>query len=369
MINKISFFHLQLPFKVKFSHSSSERKTGDSVLVVVEGDNLKGYGEGCPREYVTGENWDTAKTFIASIEDQVANIESVESLKTYIDDNRAVVNQNPAAWCAVELAILDYLAKKDKKSIEEYLDQPEIQGDFNYTAIIGTEKMFKLVIQAFVYRLYGFKTFKLKIFGQVEEDIKRLKMLKRIAGNNIQIRIDANNQWKSYNEMLPAIKKFRPYIKGVEEPLVKNMYSELSRLSSELNLPVILDESFLNEGQFSDLDKHTAKWVIKIRISQMGGLLRSLDIAKKAKMRGIPIIIGAHVGESSILTRAALTVANSFKKEVIAQEGAFGTFLLEKDIVSKPLQFKRKGKLNLANNFYKNKYGLGLDIVNYRNIN
>jgi len=41
----------------------------------------------------------------------------------------------------------------------------------------------------------------------------------------------------------------------------------------------------------------------------MGGILRSLAIAEQAKQIGIPIIIGAQVGETSILTRAALTLA------------------------------------------------------------
>ena len=66
----------------------------------------------------------------------------------------------------------------------------------------------------------------------------------------------------------------------------------------------------------------------------MGGILRSLAIAEEAKARGIPIIIGAQVGETSILTRAALTVANQYRDILLAQEGAFGTYLLEHDITS-----------------------------------
>ena len=79
----------------------------------------------------------------------------------------------------------------------------------------------------------------------------------------------------------------------------------------------------------------------------MGGILRSLAIAEKSKALGIPIIIGAHVGETSILTRAALTVVNAYRDIVIAQEGAFGTHLLEWDITENPLMFAAGGKLDI----------------------
>lgn len=62
----------------------------------------------------------------------------------------------------------------------------------------------------------------------------------------------------------------------------------------------------------------------------------------------IPLIIGAQVGESSILTRAALTIANAFRDNLLAQEGAFGTQLLQYDIVEPSLMFEKAGKLNAS---------------------
>ena len=77
----------------------------------------------------------------------------------------------------------------------------------------------------------------------------------------------------------------------------------------------------------------------------MGGILRSLSIAEKAKQAGIPVIIGAQVGETSILTRAALTIANVYRDNLLAQEGAFGTRLLERDLIEPPLMFGKGGIL------------------------
>jgi len=109
---------------------------------------------------------------------------------------------------------------------------------------------------------------------------------------------------------------------------------------------MILDESFLRIEQLNYLQKDPQSWIINIRISKMGGMLRSLEIGRQAQAMGIQIIIGAQVGETSILTRAALTVANQYHDNLLAQEGAFGTYLLEHDITDTPLMFGKGGTLD-----------------------
>jgi hypothetical protein len=55
----------------------------------------------------------------------------------------------------------------------------------------------------------------------------------------------------------------------------------------------------------------------------MGGLIRSIAVARAAMSAGIPIIVGACFGETSVLTRAGLTVAAFAREHLIAQEGDF----------------------------------------------
>ena len=99
-------------------------------------------------------------------------------------------------------------------------------------------------------------------------------------------------------------------------------------------------------------------WIPNIRISKMGGLLRSLAIAEECGKRGIKFIIGAQVGETSILTRAAISLANACRDHLIAQEGAYGTHLLEHDITDAPIMFGKNGTVNLNANGIN---GLGLN--------
>ena len=48
------------------------------------------------------------------------------------------------------------------------------------------------------------------------------------------------------------------------------------------------------------------------------------------------------------LTRAALTIANAARDILVAQEGAFGTHLLEHDVIDAPIMFGAGGVLDAA---------------------
>ena len=100
-------------------------------------------------------------------------------------------------------------------------------------------------------------------------------------------------------------------------------------------------------------------WLINLRISKMGGLLRALAIIESARKLGVGLIIGAQVGETSLLTRCGLTAAQAASDILVAQEGAFGTHLLEKDICNPPLMFAKAGLLDVVNHPNLSQPGLG----------
>ena len=77
-IKNLDIKELNIPFNVSFKHSSAERNTTEAVLVTIESENGNvGYGEGCPRVYVTGETVDSALKFFSEHKLSIQNIESV----------------------------------------------------------------------------------------------------------------------------------------------------------------------------------------------------------------------------------------------------------------------------------------------------
>ncbi len=338
---------LEIPFKQSFSHATATRSCTEGVLVKAQSSNgVFGIGEGCPRKYVTGETIHTATSFFDSHREAWEQFRSLEDLKSWMATNSGAIDTNPASWCAVELALFDCWGQEQGQSIEALLNLEELTGQFHYSAVLGTENVATFEKQAKQFTALEFCDFKVKVTDNLETDRQNIEFLKHLPIKGLRIRLDANNLWKTAAEVVTYLKSLGFHFFAIEEPLQVGDYEGCQQISQQLGLPIILDESFLRMEQFKHLQADPQSWIINIRISKMGGILRSLAIAAEAKAMGLPIIIGAQVGETSILTRAALTLVNHYRDILLAQEGAFGTYLLERDITDTPLMFGKCGRLD-----------------------
>lgn len=338
---------LEIPFKQAFAHATAIRSCTEGVLVKAESSNgVIGIGEGCPRKYGTGETIHTATSFFELHREAWEQFRSLEDLKTWMTTNSQRIDRNPASWCAVELALLDRWGQEHGQSIEAFLDIQVLTWQFHYSAVLGTENVATFEKQAQQFSALDFFDFKMKVTGNLKNDRQKIEFLKHLPIKNLRIRLDANNLWKTSAEAVTYLKSLGFHFFAIEEPLQVGDFEGCRQISQQLDLSIILDESFLRMEQLKHLQADPQSWIINIRISKMGGILRSLAIAREAKATALPIIIGAQVGETSILTRAALTVANPYRDILLAQEGAFGSYLLQHDITDPPLMFGKGGILD-----------------------
>jgi len=310
---------------------------------------VRGCGESCPREYVTGESLDTAQAFFRlhgpTLREHIVDL---ASLRKWLASMVRDVDRNPAAWCAIELAILDALAKDANQTVEGLLSLPELQGKFFYTAVLGDAQPQAFSATVDQYRLLGFSDFKLKLSGDLERDRAKIAIIRDIEMESVRVRVDANNLWGDADDAIRFLGALDYRFFAVEEPIGPNRYDELARMSDQLGCRIILDESLLRVEQLNALPDPAARWVINLRVSKMGGLIRSLDVVEAARRAAVGIIVGAQVGETSLLTRAGLIAARAAGDGLIAQEGAFGTRLLARDVCDPPLMFGQGGVLDAS---------------------
>lgn len=355
---------LAIPFKQAFRHASAERDETQTLWVQAQGaGGHTGHGESCPREYVTAENLAGAQAFVERHESEWrARIGDVPGLRAWVAAHQADIDANPSAWTAVELAILDLLGREASCSVERLLGLPELSGRFRYTAVLGdaSPQAFELQLQA--YRKAGFAQFKIKLAGDAARDAAKVAALKAAGIEPSQVRADANNLWRSADEAIAHLRALDYAFMACEEPLGAGDYAGMSQLADVLGCRIILDESLLRADQLQPLAGRPQGWIGNLRVSKMGGLLRSLALADEARRLGFSLIIGAHVGETSLLTRAALTVAQAARDVLLAQEGAFGTHLLARDIVDPPLMFGAGGVLDVASFGLTGSPGFGLKL-------
>lgn len=362
-IERLRFQELHIPFKVAFRHASAERTETESVWIeAVATDGSIGSGESCPRRYVTGETLATARAFASRWEASLrAAVDSVETLRAWVAGHQDDIDANPAAWCALELAILDLLGKRTGTPIEELLSVPSLAGrSFQYTAVLGDAAASAFHAMAEQYRRAGFRDFKVKLSGDSERDRAKMAIFDTWPDAAIRLRADANNLWPDADAAIAGLRRLGYPFFALEEPIGAGRHAELPRIAQALGCTIILDESFQRREQLSLLSEPSSQWLINVRVSKMGGVIRSLQVVEAALERGVGVIVGAQVGETSLLTRAALTVAHAAGNGLVAQEGAFGTFLLERDVCDPPLMFGAGGVLDVSAHPMLARAGLGL---------
>lgn len=354
---------LAIPFQLKFRHAAAERARTQTLWVDTRTAQVSGCGEGCPREYVTGESLATARAFVDGFRDQwCADLHDLDDLRAWIAAHGRDIDANPAAWCAVELSLLDCLGKEADLALEALLGSPAPAGAYRYSAVLGDSSAEVFAALLVRYRQVGFTAFKIKLSGHLGSDLDKIRILAQAGVRPQDVRADANNLWRAPDDAIDHLRALQFPFWAVEEPLQAGDYAGLQRVGATLGTRIILDESFQRLDQLDLLPGSPRQWILNLRVSKLGGLLRSLHLGRQAAARGFELIAGAHVGETSVLTRAALTLAAQAGAALLGQEGAVGTHLLAHDVVPTPLMFGPQGVLDIGDHPCCHRPGLGLDV-------
>jgi L-alanine-DL-glutamate epimerase-like enolase superfamily enzyme len=335
-----------IPFRGKFGHAAAVRERAENVIVLAEDEAGRiGLGEGCPRFYITGETVPSALAAIARWRKQgIDRISDKDSLMAWMDRHHADIDANPSAFSAVELALLDLFAQQTGSSLDHFLGLAEGLLDLRTSAVYGLGSEVKFLAQVALYSLNGMREAKLKLSGDPQLDRGRARLLARFG----PVRLDANNLWASADAACACLLDgTHRHAWAVEEPIAARDWLGLAQVGLSTRLAIILDESVTRPHDLEALEAGPA-YVLNARVSKHGGLLRTLHVIREARARGIKIIVGAQVGETSILARAGLVAARAAGPDLIGFEGAFGTRLLTRDAATPSINFGYRGRVAVA---------------------
>lgn len=358
MIKKIIHLEvkpLTLHLKTTIRHAAATRHEGESIWIKITKNGETGFGEGCPRSYVAGDDLESS---VSWVKEQYSNgefeIHSLQALKQWVENNDAVIDKYPSAWCAIEMAFLDLFAKENNCNVETLLGIQNYPLGGRYTAVLGDDKKWTYTVLADKYLIRGLSDYKIKLSGNLDRDGEKIDILEELCrqhrAKDVRIRLDANNLWKDQpDEAIAYLKAIGPNrVFAIEEPVAAKNVSDLNKISASTGLPVILDESLCTLNDLSLFKNQPGNFIANIKISRVGGILRAIRLISEIKKMNWPIIIGSHVGETSLLTRAAFIAASAADKNLIAQEGAFGDYLIGREPVDPMLKFGREGRLDLT---------------------
>lgn len=350
--------HVRIALKRKVTHASHVRTDTDNLVVrCVLSDGAVGFGEGVPREYVTGETIDFAidllkranlgKQLDADCPDFVAAVHLAERLKLPAEPGDDRLIRGNAARCAVELAVLDAYGRALGEPLTKVTElvAPELykfRPEVRYSGVITNPRRLKKRLLPLIYRIAGFEQVKLKVGISGQDDVKRARLVRKWLGSGIDLRVDANEAW-SPGEVVERIRELEPFgISSVEQPVRHEDVACLAVVRKQEKTPIMLDESLCGEVDAERAVQHGWCDLFNLRLSKCGGFIPTLRLAQLARRHELGYQLGCQVGETAILSAAGRHFATSVDG-LRYLEGSFDRHLVWERLSQEDITFSGRG--------------------------
>jgi L-alanine-DL-glutamate epimerase-like enolase superfamily enzyme len=138
----------------------------------------------------------------------------------------------------------------------------------------------------------GYPVIKVKLGGNPQEDIERMRAIRAAVGPEITIRIDANQGWSLEGAKTALHAMAGMKIEHCEEPLPRWQYDLLPELRDHVSVPLMADESCCNEYDVRRLIDSNACHGINIKLGKSSGFIRARRIAAAAGAAGLKLQVG-----------------------------------------------------------------------------
>lgn len=326
---------VDIPMRHSVRHALAERNVARNILVAAHADSGDiGWGECCPRPYVTGETIESVQQDLTNsivpqlLGSELDSFEQTTTLLLPLLDSMARNQQ--AAFCAAELAVLDLAGRHFGNSAGLVLG-PVTSPQVRYSGVIATDDLESVRQNAGFMAKFGVGDVKVKVGASLEENLEILTTARAVLGDQVTLRIDANCAWTA-DESLRQLQAMQAFsLTGVEQPVPGDDIEGMCAVTAAKLVPVVADESLCSLEDARTLINRQACDIFNVRISKCGGLINAARIDRLAREAGLKCQLGAQVGEAGILSAAGRHYATR-SAGVRWCEGSYGQLLLEEDL-------------------------------------
>jgi L-Ala-D/L-Glu epimerase len=313
VVECLEVFTVRFPFRQPFVHNLAARRESRSQIVRLRlSDGTVGYGEALPRPYLTGETEASVREALTGALADLAlgwGVSDLPSMARLRDgaNARAARELCPAAFCGLELALLDAAGRLAGRPVTDLLG-PVIRTELPYeTAVIGLLPAAALRLFLEKIKRLGKRVVKLKVGSPQDQD--RVATVRAVLGPEVELVLDANAAW-SGEEAIDRIHALEPFgLIAVEQPVAREDVDGMARVRRAVRTPIMADESITSLRDAHRLLEAEACDLWNLRVGKCGGLLGTLELARLAAERGVGCQLGVLVGETGILGAAGRLLA------------------------------------------------------------
>ncbi|MGO4773322.1 dipeptide epimerase [Flavobacterium sp. W22_SRS_FK3] len=271
-------------YNLKLKHTFRiSRKTIDfqpSLIVELQEDGISGFGEATSNPYYNI----SIETIQNDIEKNrnIVETASNETPEEFWSKISSFFQDNPFALCALDNAYNDLYARKKGKKLYELWNYNITQNPLtNYT--IGIDNIDNMIAKM---KELPWPIYKIKL--GTSEDIAIVTELRKHS--DAVFRVEANCAW-TVDETLANAKILKKLgVEFIEQPLKSNDWEGQREIFKNSVLPVIGDESCIEEGDVAKCYNHFHG--VNIKLMKCGGITPGRRMIAEAKKLGLKTMVG-----------------------------------------------------------------------------
>jgi len=340
-ITRIAAYRVDLPLKegsYKWSGGKSV-DVFDSTVVRVETDaGLVGHGEVCPLgPFYLPAYAEGVRTGIKELAPHLIGLDP-RGLGVLNETMDRAMKGHPYVKSGIDIACWDLLGQSCGFPVCTLLGGRYGEDFVLYRAISQVEPD-AMAANVAGYRAEGYRRFQLKVGGDPDQDIERIRAARAVLEPGDKLVADANTGW-TMHEAARVVHAVRDVDVYIEQPCLS--YDECLSVRQRTALPFVLDEVIDSLDMLVRATNDRAADVVNLKISKLGGLTKARQARDFCASRGIAMTIEDSWG-GDVTTAAIAHLAHSTPTEMLFSATDFNSYVTVSNAEGAPC--RKNGRL------------------------
>jgi len=303
-IEQVDIYKLFIPLHEPFVISLGKVENAENIIVVIKtNEGITGFGECSPYLTINGESIDTC-FIVGQYLAKVLKGKDPLDIKDCTRKMNRTIFGNSSIKSAFDIALHDIASQHAGLPLYEFLGGKNDRSLFtDMTVSIGEPG--KMAADAMKFKDAGFTAIKVKLGQSKEKDVERIRQIRLAIGDDIPLRIDANQGWKVKTaiEILQALEEYK--IQHCEEPIARWKFMKLKKVKENSPIPVMADETCCDHHDAERLIDLGSCDSINIKLGKSGGLYSAKKIIDLADEINMPMQVGGFMESKIGMTASA----------------------------------------------------------------
>jgi L-Ala-D/L-Glu epimerase len=169
----------------------------------------------------------------------------------------------------------------------------------------------------------GYRYFKIKVHGEVREDVARVKAIRARVGTDAHLTVDANQSYTPKDAIRAITEMARYDIDLVEQPVSRRDLGGLALVTRTVPVVVEADEGAGTVDEIMTLVSERIVDAVSLKIPKLGGLRNALAAAHICEAGHVKYRLGAHVGTRLVNAHATHLAAALPQMDYACELGEF----------------------------------------------